>query len=185
MCNHADVRDDAEGVEWSGQRFSHVIWAQGWSAEKHPLFHWVPFQSALGTILTVQADLQGEKRILNRSCWLLPRNDGTLRVGSTYEWQFDDPNTPSVDQVQKLEATLRSLLKAPAQITAAQTAVRPIIKNCQALMGTHPTHPRVAFLNGLGSKGSLRSPWLARHLVEHLLDGAELDAEMDLQQNSI
>jgi glycine/D-amino acid oxidase-like deaminating enzyme len=87
--------------------------------------------------------------------------------------------------VQKLEATLHSLLKAPAQITAAQTAVRPIIKNRQALMGTHPTHPRVAFLNGLGSKGSLRSPWLARHLIEHLLDGTTIDAEMDLQQNSI
>jgi|UniRef100_UPI003783EC11 glycine oxidase len=181
----SDVRDDAEGVGWSGQRFSHVIWAQGWSAEKHPLFHWVPFQSALGTILTVKADLRGETRILNRGCWLLPRNDGTLRVGSTYEWQFNDPNTPSADQVQKLEATLHSLLKAPAQITAAQTAVRPIIKNRQALMGTHPTHPRVAFLNGLGSKGSLRSPWLARHLIEHLLDGTTIDAEMDLQQNSI
>ena len=189
-CTTADVKpedvcDDADGVEWSGQRFSHVIWAQGWSAEKHPLFHWVPFQSALGTILTVQADLQAEKRILNRGCWLLPRNDGTLRAGSTYEWQFDDPNTPSADQLQKLEATLHSLLKAPAQITAAQTAVRPIIKNRQALMGTHPTHPRVAFLNGLGSKGSLRSPWLARHLSEHLLDGTALDEELDLQANKL
>ncbi|MDZ4402405.1 FAD-dependent oxidoreductase [Prosthecobacter sp.] len=180
-----DVRDDAEGVEWHGQHFSHVIWAQGWSAEKHPLFHWVPFQSALGTILTVQADLRGETRILNRGCWLLPRHDDTLRAGSTYEWQFDDPNTPSADQVQTLKSTLQSLLKVPAEITATQTAVRPIIKNRQALMGTHPTHPRVAFLNGLGSKGSLRSPWLARHLIEHLLDGTALDAEMDLQQNGV
>ena len=181
----ADVHDDANGIEWNGQRFSHIIWAQGWSAEKHPLFHWVPFQSALGTILTVEADLQGEKRILNRGCWLLPRSDGTLRAGSTYEWKFDDPNTPSPDQVQALEATLHSLLKTPAQITATQTAVRPIIKNRQALMGTHPTHPRVAFLNGLGSKGSLRAPWLARHLIEHLLDDAPLDLELDLQGNHI
>jgi glycine/D-amino acid oxidase-like deaminating enzyme len=49
----------------------------------------------------------------------------------------------------------------------------------------HPAHPRVAFLNGLGSKGSLRSPWLARHLVEHLLDGGALDPELDLQRNQI
>lgn len=180
-----DVQDDAEGVTWNGQRFSHVVWANGWSAQNHPLLHWVPFQSALGTILTLEADLHGEKRILNRGCWLLPRNDGTLRAGSTYEWTFNDPNTPSSDQVKTLEATLRSLIKAPAQITATQTAVRPIIKNRQALMGAHPSHPRVAFLNGLGSKGSLRSPWLARHLIEHLLDGTAIDAEMDLQQNSI
>ncbi len=180
-----DVHDDADGVTWNAQRFSHVIWAQGWSAQIHPLLHWVPFQSALGTILSVKTDLHGEKRIVNRGCWLLPRNDGTSRAGSTYEWTFNDPNTPSPGQVRNLEATLRALMIAPAEVIATQTAVRPIIKGRQALMGTHPTHPRVAFLNGLGSKGSLRSPWLARHLVEHLLDGAPIDAEMDLQQNSV
>ncbi len=181
----ADVSDDADGVTWNGQRFSHVIWAQGWRGARHPLFEWMPFQSALGTILTVRADLQGEKRIINRGCWVLPRADGTLRAGSTYEWTFEDPNTPSAAPVQGLEATLGTLLRVPAEVLATQTAVRPIIKNCQALMGTHPTHPRVAFLNGLGSKGSLRAPWLARHLVEHLLDGAALDPELDLQQNEI
>ncbi len=181
----ADVRDDETGVEWQGHRFSHVIWAQGWSAKKHPLFNWLPFQSARGTVLTVQADVQGEQRVLNRGCWLLPRPDGTLRAGSTYEWKFDDPHTPAAEPVQQLKANLSSLLKVPATITASQTAVRPIIKNQQALMGTHPAHPRVAFLNGLGSKGSLRSPWLARHLIEHLLDGTALDPELDLQKNQV
>lgn len=181
----SEVHDDADGVAWNGRRFSHVIWAQGWGAQQHPLLHWVPFQSALGTILTVKADLQGEKRILNRSCWLLPRNDGTLRAGSTYEWKFTDPSTPSAEQVQALGASLRTLLHCPAQIIATQSAVRPIIKNRQALMGTHPGHPRVAFLNGLGSKGSLRAPWLARHLVEHLLDGRPLESDFDLQANGV
>lgn len=180
-----DVCDDAEGVTWNDRRFSHVIWAQGWSAATHPLFDWMPFQSALGTILTVKANLRGEKRILNRGCWLLPRNDGTQRAGSTYEWAFDDPNTPSAGQVRTLEDTLRGLIKAPAEVIATQTAVRPIIKGRQALMGTHPAHPRVAFMNGLGSKGSLRAPWLARHLVGHLLDGAKLDAAFDLQENTV
>lgn len=181
----ADVQDDADGVEWSGQRFSHVIWAQGWHAEKHPLFHWVPFQSALGSILTVQADLQGEKRILNRGCWLLPHSDGTLRIGSTYEWQFAAPNMSSPVALGELDAKTRALLAVPIKLLATQTAVRPIIKNRQALMGTHPSHPRVAFFNGLGSKGSLRSPWLARHLIDHLLDGSPLDEELDLLQNEV
>ncbi len=180
-----DVQEDANGIGWDGQRFSHVIWAQGWSAAGHPLFNWVPFQSARGSILTIQAALEGEKRIVNRGCWLLPRADGTARAGSTYEWTFSDPNSASAEQVRALETTLHALLKVPAQVVATQTAVRPIIKNRQALMGTHPAYPRTAFLNGLGSKGSLRAPWLARHLVEHLLDGAALDPALDLQHNQI
>ncbi|MBL9129551.1 MAG: FAD-dependent oxidoreductase, partial [Verrucomicrobiaceae bacterium] len=180
-----DVQDDAGGITWNGQRFSHVVWAQGWQAAQHPLFDWVPFQSALGTILTAKADLKGERRILNRGCWLIPRADGTLRAGSTYEWQFTDPHTPSPGALTDLESKLRSLLAVPVELLDAQSAVRPIIKGKQALLGTHPSHPRVAFFNGLGSKGSLRAPWLAKHLVEHLLDGTALDTEFDLQHNSL
>ena len=181
----ADVHDDENSVTWNGQTFSHVVWAQGWQAAQHPLFHWVPFQSALGTILTAKADLNGERRILNRGCWLIPRSDGTLRAGSTYEWQFTDEHTPSPEMLAKLESNLRALIAGPVDILASQSAVRPIIKGKQALIGTHPAHPRIALFNGLGSKGSLRSPWLARHLVEHLLDGSTLDTEFDLQQNHV
>jgi glycine/D-amino acid oxidase-like deaminating enzyme len=85
----------------------------------------------------------------------------------------------------ELDAKMRALLAVPIKLLATQTAVRPIIKNRQALMGTHPSHPRVAFFNGLGSKGSLRSPWLARHLIDHLLDGSPVDEALDLLQNEV
>ncbi len=179
----SEVLDDAEGIVWRGERFSHVVWAQGWQAAKHPLFGWVPFQSALGTILTAKADLKGERRILNRGCWVIPRADGTLRAGSTYEWTFPDPPAASPGMIADLETKLRDFLAVPVELLGSQSAVRPIIKGRQALLGAHPSHPRVLLFNGLGSKGSLRSPWLARHLVEHLLDGQPLDPEFDLQAN--
>ena len=179
----SEVLDDAEGIVWRGERFSHVVWAQGWQAAKHPLFGWVPFQSALGTILTAKADLKGERRILNRGCWVIPRADGTLRAGSTYEWTFPEPPAASPGMIADLETKLRDFLAVPVELLGSQSAVRPIIKGRQALLGAHPSHPRVLLFNGLGSKGSLRSPWLARHLVEHLLDGQPLDPEFDLQAN--
>lgn len=178
-----EIIEDADGVVWRGERFSHVVWAQGWQASKHPLFDWVPFQSALGTILTAKADLKGERRILNRACWVIPRTDGTLRAGSTYEWTFPDPNAGSPGMITDLETKLREFLAVPVELLGSQSAVRPIIKGRQALLGAHPSHPRVLFFNGLGSKGSLRAPWLARHLTEYLLDGLALDPKFDLQAN--
>ena len=77
----------------------------------------------------------------------------------------------------------RDFLAVPVGLLGSQSAVRPIVKGRQALLGAHPSHPRVLFFNGLGSKGSLRAPWLARHLTEHLLDGRPLDSEFDLQAN--
>lgn len=170
-------------VLWNGESFATAIFCTGWEAARHPWFDWLPFQSAQGTVLGVQADTGGECRIINRGCWLLPRGDGTLRVGPTYDLNFTDPHTPSPQSLAGLETKLRALFLRDFTITSHQTGVRPIIRGRQALIGRHPGRPRIAFMNGLGSKGVLRAPWVAGRLVEHLLDGAEIEPGMDLAEN--
>ncbi len=171
-----------DGVTWGGRKFEAAIFCRGWEGARSRWFSWVPFEPALGTVLTLRSDLQ-ETRLINRRCWLLPRGDGVFRAGSTYEWTFDDPHTPSEDAVRGLEEKLRGLIKPDFVIEDQQTAVRPIIKDRPALMGRHPTHRQLIFFNGLGSKGVLRAPFMARRLVEHLLDDAVLEKEFDLQSN--
>lgn len=166
-----------------GKDYTHAIFCIGWEAARHPWFDWVPFQSARGTVLQVSADTGGETRVVNNGCWLLPRGDGTLRVGPTYELNFDQPNTPAPETLAALETRLRGLLKTRYDITGSQTGVRPIIARREALIGTHPARPGIAFMNGLGSKGVLRAPWVARQLVEHLLDGKPIEPELDLAGN--
>jgi glycine oxidase len=170
-------------IQWKGESFTHTIFCIGWQAAQHPWFDWLPFRSGRGTVLQVQADTGGETRIINRGCWLLPRGDGSLRVGPTYEFNFDQPHTPSPEAVAGLETKLQALLKRPYQILGSQTGVRPIIQHRQAIIGRHPVRPQVAFMNGLGSKGVLRAPWLARQLIEHLLDGKPIEPELDLAGN--
>jgi glycine/D-amino acid oxidase-like deaminating enzyme len=177
-----DVRPDDGCVIWRGERFGQVVFCQGWEAALHPWFDWVPFQSARGTVLSVSAEVK-ESRIINRGCWLLPRADGTLRVGPTYELRFTDPNTPGELAMTDLQSRLAALLKIPHRITDSQTAARPIIRGAKAMIGRHPSMQRVSFLNGLGSKGVLRAPFMARRLVEHLLDHAPLEEEYDLRRN--
>lgn len=166
-----------------GKDFTHAVFCIGWDAARHPWFDWVPFQSARGTVLQVSADTGGETRVVNNGCWLLPRGDGTLRVGPTYELNFDQPHTPAPETIAALETRLRGLLSTPYAITGSQTGVRPIIARREALIGIHPARPGIAFLNGLGSKGVLRAPWVARQLTEHLLDGKPIEPELDLAGN--
>ena len=148
-----------------------------------PWFDWLPFRSARGTVLQVEADTGRESRIINRGCWLLPRGDGTLRAGPTYELDFGDPFTPSASAIEDLEATMRILLKRPYKVIGSQTGVRPIIPRCHALIGLHPARPHIGFINALGSKGVLRAPWAARQFTEHLLDGKTIEPELDLARN--
>lgn len=175
------VLQDAH-VKWRGMQFGAVVFCQGAEATRHPWFDWVPFQSVRGTVLSLRAGIE-ERRIIHRDCWLMRREDGTFRAGSTYELKFSEPHTPGTAAMKDLQERLRSLVKVNFAITGSQTAVRPIVKGRPVLLGRHPAHPQVVFFNGLGSKGVLRAPCMARTLVEHLLTGVALDAEFDLQAN--
>ena len=178
-----DVELNESGVTWRGEKFGVVVFCQGWEASKSRWFSWLPFGPARGTIFTLRGDTGEQRRIINRGCWLVPRGDGTIRAGSSFDLRFDRPHEPDAASVEALHSRLRALLKKDFEVTASQTAVRPIIKHCKAAVGRHPAHSQIAFLNGLGSKGVLRAPFMARRLVEHLLDGVTLDSEFDLQAN--
>ncbi len=186
----ADLRLEENGaVMWRDTALSAAIFCQGWEAARHPWFDWAPFQSARGSIVTARASesgLGGERRVVNGGgCWLLPRADGTLRAGPTYEPRFDPahPHEAGLEKLEELRAKLSRWVKVPLLWEETRTAVRPIVKKAKLLMGRHPRWERIGFLNGLGSKGALRAPWAARLLLEHWLDGAALEAEVDVRQN--
>lgn len=183
--NLDDLVVTADGVHWQGESFNEVIFCTGWEAMKNPWFDWVPFAPARGTILTARADLPGERRIINCGCWLLAREDGTLRLGSTYETKFDHscPNEADSVKLAGLKEQIGRFVKVPVTFLDQQTAVRPSITQQRTLIGRHPAKPRVAFFNGLGSKGTLLSPHYSLRLVEHLLDGRPIPAAMDVAGN--
>jgi glycine/D-amino acid oxidase-like deaminating enzyme len=46
------------------------------------------------------------------------------------------------------------------------------VRDRRPLIGTHPDQPLLHVFNGMGSKGVLMAPYLARHFAE-VLDGKE------------
>lgn len=181
--DHRELEVKASEVVWRGTTYRVAIFATGWEAARHPWFDWVPFLPVRGTILTARADLHQEHRIISKGCWVMPREDGTLRIGSTYEVAFDRPNEVDPAKLAELHETLRRFVKVPVEILDQRAAVRPSIERQRVLIGRHPGKPAVAFLNGLGSKGTLQSPAVSRLLLAHLLDGEPVPPSMDLAGN--
>jgi glycine/D-amino acid oxidase-like deaminating enzyme len=160
-----------------------VIFCQGFAAARNPFFGWVPWKAAKGEILTVRIPaLAGENRILTAGQWLAPVGSEFFRTGSTYEWHQLNSN-PTAEARTLLESGLRRLTPHPFEIADHRAAVRPIINESKALAGIHPAREKLAFFNGLGSKGSLHAPFVAQMLAAHLVDGTPLDETCDLRRN--
>jgi glycine oxidase len=188
VVNQIDAQSDRVVIETRGGAVSaeRVVFCQGPDGQRgNPFFDWVPFNCAKGEILTVECEaLRDEHRVLNGPGWLapLPGQPGVFRAGSTYA-HSDLSNTPTSEGRGSIEDNLRRLLKAPFETVDHAAAVRPIIRRSRALAGMHPTHTRVGFFNGLGSKGTLNAPAIAEKFVAQLEDGIPMDHELDLLRN--
>jgi glycine/D-amino acid oxidase-like deaminating enzyme len=128
---------------------------------------------ATGEILRVKVDGLAPDVILNRGHWVLPTAPGEARVGATYVRVDSDPNAAR----EELERSAHDLLAGrPFTVAARETGVRVTAPDRRPLAGWDSQAPRLGVINGLGSKGALLAPWLAREWVAHLTARAPFEA---------
>ena len=138
-----------------------------------------PHRCAKGEILTLEAEGWDESAIrVGGGGWLVPLGGGRFKAGATYEWdQLDE--TPTQDGRHKVEAIIRKLGGTDFTIIAHEAGVRPILRRSEPLVGPLPCGAWM--FNGLGSKGSLYAPGMARRLAAWMLDGENVDPTMDIR----
>jgi glycine oxidase len=169
-----------------GLRSRGLVFCEGVAARSNPWFTNVAFKPARGEMLIVEIPDWNEERIIHGGVWIAPGRSQTegqprrYRVGATYDWDQLDAGPTAVGRNSLIES-LEELLLLPYTIVDHQAAVRPILKHVNPVIGLHPHHPQLGYFNGLGSKGSLQAPFLARQLASHLVQRTPLEREVDLQ----
>jgi glycine/D-amino acid oxidase-like deaminating enzyme len=126
-----------------------------------------PHRCAKGEILTLLAPHWPQDHIRIGGGWLVPLGDGCFKAGATYEWdQLDESPTPA--GLEKVRAIARRLGGDDRfEVTAHEAGIRPIIRRSEPQAG--PLDGGNWMFNGLGSKGSLTAPAMARRLAERII----------------
>ncbi|MEM6911782.1 MAG: FAD-dependent oxidoreductase [Verrucomicrobiota bacterium] len=169
-----DVQPNSQGLHYQDLQARHLVFCRGYREASGAWFGGLPFRSAKGEILDLTIPGWQEERILNRGNWLAPVAEERYRTGATYSWDpLDEEPTPEARA--QIEARLLPLCPQPYRVTGQRAAVRPILEGRKPVLLTHPQHPPLHLLNGLGSKGSLYAPWCAQELARHLVEGAPID----------
>ena len=138
-------------------------------------------RSAKGEILTIRAEGWDESRIkVGGGGWLVPIGDGLFRAGATYEWnELDDrPTEKGREFVEKIVSRLGGEI---FEVTDHVAGIRPILRRSEPLIGRLGEN---WMFNGLGSKGSLYAPGVAARLGNSILDGGEIEQELDYRNSS-
>lgn len=139
----------------------------------------VPWEFSKGEILTLATEGLDPEVIVNRGHWLLPTAPHEAKVGATHEPGVTDA-APTVAARVALEASAWELGAGDFHVTVHEAGTRVNLPDKRPVAGRWPGEPRRGVINGLGAKGALLAPLLARQWVNHLTEGVAFDAEIDV-----
>ncbi len=154
--------------------------------EAEGAFGYARLQPAKGETLTLElagAGLTAEESavILNDGHWVLPLGDGRVRVGATFEPGVAD-RVLTADARQALERSAARLLRREFRVVAHEAGLRVTTPDKHPVVGRSQRDAGVGIFNGLGSKGALLAPGLARQWMNHLTEGVPFDAAVDVRR---
>jgi glycine/D-amino acid oxidase-like deaminating enzyme len=172
---------DATTGTYKGITYDKVVFCCGYLNKYIPFFATAPVEQTKGQTLTIESPDLPEDESLNRKCFVLPLGENTFRIGATYEWN-DESLTTSEKSKDLLLEHLSVLGDFSVKIIEQSVGVRPTVLDRRPIMGQHPDLSKLFIFNGLGTKGYLMAPTLAKDMCGFLLEGKDLDKEVSLKR---
>lgn len=179
------LREDAVAdLNAAAQQYRFVIDCTGAAGLSRAAFAFVPWEFSKGDTLEIGVEGLDPDVILNRRLWVAPAGEGVALAGATNEPGVTDPR-PDPAARERLVAGARQMLgKREFVVRSHRSGVRVTLPDRRPVAGPHPELPRVGILSGLGARGALWAPWLARQWRDYLVAGRPFDPAVDVVRHA-
>ena len=179
--DYAAVSIQGNTVIYKDIKAKFIVFAEGFGMVKNPYFNNLPLNVAKGEVLTIKAPDLKIDFILKSSVFVVPECDDHYSVGATYNWE-DKTNAVTEGAKTELLDKLKGFVNCKFEVVNQVAGIRPTVKDRRPLVGTHPSYNNIAILNGLGTRGVMIGPYVAKQLFQHLENGIPLASEMDIKR---
>lgn len=173
------IKDD--GVQYKEWRATQIIFAEGVGVKHNPWFSELPVIPNKGEWLVVLCKGLQLKHIIKGSVFIVPLGNDTYRVGATYARVFEDLN-PTAQNKAWLVAQFKKYVSLPFEVVSHGAGLRPTVTDRKPIIGKHPQYPQLSCVNGLGSRGVLWAPFLAKLLIGRVFDDAFVPNDLCLSR---
>jgi glycine oxidase len=170
-----------EYVCYKDIKAKHIIFAEGFGMHSNPYFKDLPLDGTKGELFIIKVPLLDLDVIVNTSVFILPLGDGLFKVGATYNWK-DKTDLPTEEGKTELIERIREIISCDFEIVEHFAGVRPTVRDRRPLVGTHSEFSRIHILNGLGTRGVMLGPAMAKALFDTIENDIPLDREIDIKR---
>ena len=175
------LQEETDGIRYKDIQAKHIIFAEGFGMHANPYFQHLPLDGTKGELLIIKAPLLDLDVILNTSLYILPLGNDLFKIGATYNWD-DKTALPTEAGKNELVQRIKEIITCDFEIMEHHAGVRPTVKDRKPLVGTYEHHNSIHILNGLGTRGVMLGPAMAKALFENIEYQKPLDRFVDIKR---
>ena len=167
---------------YQGIVYDHVVFCCGYRVFENPFFKECQVKPTKGQMLIIRHDELPQTESLHLKCFVFPMGNKMFRVGATYEWD-NVSLRPTKKAKETLLAHLTHLTKTLPVVVSQPVGIRPTTMDRRPVLGSHPTFENTHIFNGLGAKGYLMAPTMAKEMMLYLLDNRAIAKEYSITRH--
>lgn len=179
VFNYDNLKNHDDSVQYENINAKYIVFAEGFGVKQNPFFKELPLVPAKGELLIVHAPNLKIDYVLKAGVFLIPLGDDLYIVGATYEWK-DLSNDITANAKDELLNKLKKLINCGFEVINQVAGIRPTVKDRRPLVGQHETYKNIYILNGLGTRGVMIGPYVAKQLYEFIENNIPLENEIDI-----
>ncbi len=172
---------NCDSIQYKSITAKQIVFAEGYGMLLNPFFSTLPLDGAKGELLLIKAPNLNLDVVVKTGIFIIPLENDIYKVGATYNWE-EKTNTPTQSAKEELITDLKELIQCDFEIIDHLAGIRPTVKDRRTMLGSHPTHKNMYLLNGLGTRGVMLAPAMAKMLFEHIENGTELNPYVNINR---
>ncbi len=168
-------------VNYKNNTAKKIVFCEGFGITMNPYFNHLPLNEVKGESIVIHAPDLKIDFLLKAAVFVMPLGNDCYKVGATFNWT-DKTCNPTEEAKQELEEKLKKIITVPYSVTNHTAGIRPTVKDRRPMIGVHSEHTELLVLNGLGTRGVMIGPTMAKNLYNHIENGEALDKEIDIKR---
>lgn len=179
--NYDALNNEKQASTYKNISAKHIVFSEGFGVTKNPFFTNLPLRPTKGEVLTIYAPELQIDFVLKGPVFLIPIGNDLYTVGATYELYDLNHDTTNKAKTKLLEG-LESMMSCSFKIINQVAGIRPTVSDRRPLVGRHNHYENMYLLNGLGTRGVMIGPYVAKQLFEYIENDTPLAQEMSLSR---
>ena len=171
------INFNSDSVVYNEYLASKIILCDGPAGFGNKLLDNIRFHPLKGEVLHLSINYNSNF-ILNRNAFVFPREGGYI-AGSNYDLNGTDWQSTHAAK-EEITGKIDKILNVDYEIIDQRAGLRPTTHDRRPVLGLIPKQPQIGVFNGLGTKGVSLAPYYANQFANYLVNGAEIDGEVQI-----